>query len=472
MHFFENENKTRASVFIYTCLLVSVTILTALYGYGHIIDGDVSQILKKACRFVEFNEIVHYGNAASSGSSGHVPGSFSSLATGLPMKLWHSPWSALGLLFVFHIVSWVLLMQTLRQALGPLGLFAFSVFYLLSPWRAAEVFLWNPGYVFIVSALHFFTAFQMRSQRSSLWSAVHVLSLVLGLQIHPSVVILGLASLFLWMRKEIRLAWGGVFLGALLGGLTLVPFLQLATHQPELIPKPGVSDSGYLFFGLLNIYPVLKGFWYWILFGSLVFQADIFEKIHFQWISDPALSTIVDLFWSVIKYSVGLLSVFVSYLLGRKYLEQNWSALLGPSWRSLFWRESCPVLHLEPRVWCALYGGVVLMSSTLAVAISPSVPVDWHLLYVFPFGLFPLAFAFDQRGVDIPILRWKKKDVLKIKALYKFQLLAAVAVYLVIFNLFAALGSKKHSLNKNLQESYLELCRPLEKKSAGSEDTR
>lgn len=467
---------------LYGLLLSITTALTCLYGYGHLIDHDVVQIIAKAYRYVEFGELTHFGNAASSGSSGHVPGSFSSLITGLPMKVWNSPWAALTAMFVLHLIAWLLLLSTLKPMMGAMGLLTFSVFYLLSPWRASEVFLWNPGHIYLVSALHFFSAFKMSNQRSMGWTTLHGLSLFLGLQVHPSFVILALVSLFLWLRKNITISWWGVLLSTFLGVLSLLPFLLLALNRPDLIPQPGKSDSGYLFFGLINVYPLLKSLWYWVMFGSLIFQTHIFHQLSFDWITNEHAASSVKIIWTIIKYLIGGAGVIASFYFNWAFFKKHWALVKGRNLKDLFFRpqSSLEDIHqfAQPEFfsageqgirWCAQYCGLAILSSMLAVAISPTVPIYWHLLYVFPFALIPLSWGFDQlaqsKTSSGPDQIQKSSSHPKLEAFVQIiakktnLILMFIAIYLITFNGLAALGSKKHSIHQNLHDAYFEFCK-------------
>ena len=193
---------------IYNGLMILIGFLTAvLYGYGHLIDGDAFQNLEKAHAFVTQGQLVPYGNISSSGISGNVPGLFLTLVAGLPMKLWHSPWSALIVIALMHFMALLMFTNVLKNFVSPVTLSALYIFFWLNPWRASEVFIWNPGYIFFASLLHMWSAYHLSKKPSFTFSILHGLSLFLGLQIHPSFIILFFMTMLLLWTKSLKPHW-------------------------------------------------------------------------------------------------------------------------------------------------------------------------------------------------------------------------------------------------------------------------
>ena len=90
-------------------------LMMTLFGYSHFIDGDVIQILDKAHIFVTQGKLIPYGNVSSSGASGNIPGAFLTLSSGLPMKLWFSPWAALIFLGFLHFLGLLMFQNVLKK---------------------------------------------------------------------------------------------------------------------------------------------------------------------------------------------------------------------------------------------------------------------------------------------------------------------------------------------------------------------
>lgn len=412
-------------------------VLTALFGYGHLIDGDVIQNINKAHLFVTQNILTPFGNITGSGSTGNVPGGFLTLAAGLPMKIWFSPWSALIFLAFLHYLSLLMYQNVLKNFAPAFMQTVLIIFFWLNPWRLSEVFLWNPGYIYFATMLHMWSAYHL-SKRPSFWfSFLHGQSLFLGLQIHPSFAILVFITfMLLWMRA-LKPHLGGTVFGIFFGFLLLTPYFIMGLRDPSLFPQPGSGDGkGFLFYGLIYVYPLLKGFWYWILFGSNIFQTHIFHQLDFSWLQNATAEQVLRFVWTVIKYAMGVagvaLSFYVNYRLFKRY---------QPAFR--VWKYKMQ----NPQDWLALYAITAFVATLLATAIAPTLPIYWHLLYSWPMTIIPLLLYLTEALQNPPIQRRAR------------QYLMAVCLYFVMANLFGALGSKKHDIRQNFHEIYFKICK-------------
>jgi hypothetical protein len=421
---------------LHTIIVLSGFLVTALYAYGHKVDGDVIQLLNNGHSFVVKDILIPFGSHSSSGGSGNVPGAFLSLAMGLPMKIWHSPWSSLSFLASLHLMALLMFLNVMKNFVSLIALLALSVLFWLNPWRVSEVFLWNPGYIFFVSIFHFWTAYHLSQKRSFVFSILHAISIFFALQIHASFVILVFITfILLWMRA-LNVNWVGAGAGILLGLVSLIPYLLAGFEDPSIFPQPGSGGNGFLFFGLVYVYSLLKGFWYWILFGSTIFQKHIFHQLEYSWIQAEGLRVAFKYFWLVARYLIGLagviLSFYVNYVFfkGNKKVFRFWQARFG-----------------QKDNWVVFYTVAAFVAAMIATAISPTLPIYWHLLFVWPFSLIPLIFFIDFR---CNILGEAKK----IKAL-----ICICAVYFTLFNVIGALGSIKHSIHTNFHITYHSICK-------------
>jgi len=413
--------------------------LTALFAYGHFIDGDVIQILDKAHIFVTQGILTPYGNLSTSGASGSTPGAFLTLVTGLPMKLWFSPWAALAALALLHFAAYLMFYDILKNFLDAKAMIFVVVVFWLNPWRLSEVFLWNPGYIYFVAVFHMWSAYYLAHKKSFWFSFLHAQSLFLGLQVHTSFVILFfMTTLLLWTRS-LRPHLGGVIVGILFGLLTLVPYFLAGLEDPTLFPQPGSGDGkGFLFFGLFKVYPMLKGFWYWILFGSNIFQTHVFHQVHFDWLGEGAvLAFFMKHAWLVTKYSLGFFGVLLSFYVNFRFYKLN---------KAHF--NLLKAKMTSPQGWLVFYTLSAFFSSLLATAISPTLAIYWHLLMVWPMSLVPLLLFFDH------CVKTKEGRLAKRIKTYFWILV----VYFTCTNAFAALGSKKHDIHKSFHELYFKAC--------------
>lgn len=402
------------------------------YFYGHKSDGDVVQLFDRMIIFFDSGQILPYGPASSSGASGNVPGSFLSLALVLPMLIVKSPWSSLSFLLLLHFTAFLLLCRVMSQYIRVEAFLFLAIMFWLNPYRASEVFLWNPGYMFFAGVLHFWTLHQLLKKKNIFWTAFNILSLFLAAQIHPSALILcGITGLFFLFNRK-QFSWWGIFLGIGIGFSTLIPFFIEVSRDPSLMPKPG-NKEGHLFFGLLYVFPVLKAIWYWVLFGSFISQTHVFHKTAFHWIQLDWLRAIVEIVFTVLKYTIGAVGVVFSI-----YLNFQFFKFFKSKFKDHFFRVGQTPFPVQ-------YAFASFLLAVVMTAVSPTTPQYWHLLYVFPAALISLAFSFH---LFFDELTWVKKNFSK--------LALALGIYFIIFNLLAARESHKYNWDKSLHSTLIE----------------
>ena len=207
--------------------------------------GDQDQLYHKGNLLAVHSIWIHYGNK-SSGGVGNTPGSLTTALVGLPMLIWYSPYSPLILIFLFHLMAYLLLDKVIGQSFGARGRTVFAILYWFNPWRATHTFLWNPNYLILFTALHFWSAFQIRETKKFWPTLLHTLSIGMALQLHFSTLIMIFHSLFLFWRKIIKPHWPAVIIGIILTSLSLIPYLNFLFEGRE----PATKDS-FLFRGLL-----------------------------------------------------------------------------------------------------------------------------------------------------------------------------------------------------------------------------
>jgi hypothetical protein len=423
---------THRARFAFIGLLFLGSFFALLFAYGHQADGDVTQMFDKILTYFREGKITPYGPASASGSTGHVPGSLLSLSLVLPMKVWYSIWAPLTFLWLLHLLGFLFLCNVMKNYLEVTSFFFLTIMFWINPYRASEVFLWNPGYMFFAGCFHLWTLFWWQKNPCFFWSFLHVFALFVGLQIHPSVVILGGVSFtFLLIHWKNLAPWKvipGLVLGALVGLATLIPFFIEFLANPHIMPQAG-NEKGYLFFGLVHVFPVLKSAWYWILFGSSIFQTHIFHKTSFSWISDPLIKLIAEYFFLISKYLVGAVSVILSFYFNSRVFKRL--------------REmKIKISNLSHLPFPLLYVLVVFSMNLLFNAISPTTPQYWHVLYVFPAAVISAAL-----GLEMALKNRTFKNYSKIG-------LAFLCFYFSLFNMIASRESLKHNWGKNFQEIF------------------
>jgi len=236
--------------------------------------------------------------------------------------------------------------------------------------------------------------------------------------------------------RALKSNWAGACAGILLGLISLTPYFLAGLKDPSIFPQPGSGGKGFLFFGLVYVYPLLKGFWYWILFGSSVFQTHIFKQLEYGWIQAEGLQLMFKYFWLAARHLIGFAGVILSFYVNYKFFKGNkkvfrfWKARLG-----------------RTDNWVVFYTVAAFVSSIIATAVSPTLPIYWHLLFVWPFTLLPLIFFID---FHCNVLAEAKKVKVFI---------CICAVYFTFFNVIAALGSRKHSIYTNFHDTYHSICK-------------
>ncbi|MCB0379032.1 MAG: hypothetical protein KDD33_11115 [Bdellovibrionales bacterium] len=385
-----------------------------LYALSFKMHYDIAQMLDRASHFLKTGEIIFHGNQ-SSADMGKIPGGLLTVMVGFPMKLFNSPLSALFVLALWHFAALLMLMDTLKSHFNSAVLFLFLVLYWLSPWRASEIYLWNPSYLFLPMAMHLWSSQKMSVEKSFWPSFFHLLSIGLAFQMHNSSIILAFISAILFYKGAIRIHWGGILTSAFVIFASLFPYLLELLHNNQVRPK--MEDERYfLFRGLLYVFPMLKSIWYWIRFSGTIFPRHILQNIDFQWLGSGA--TIVGGIWSLVKYGVGIATTLLSIYANYRFFKGN-KSLFSLTWKGrTLWRQD---------QWLELYVCIALTSMLIAAAISPIDFIFWHLEILYPVALIPLLYFFQTHD-------WKIKPE---------RLATGLIFYFSVYNLICALGSQK-----------------------------
>jgi hypothetical protein len=337
--------------------------------------GDAFYLLARGWMLVEHGWLVPFGNHMSGG--GFEPGALTSLLVGLPLAAVRD-FRAVGLgVLLTHLAGWLVLDRSIGRALGPRARLLLAVAYWLNPTRLYfSAHVWNPNWLFVLSAVHLATAFAQRERASFAMSFAHALTIGAAFELHGSFLILAVASVGLWWRGLIRVSWPGLAAGAAVSALALVPwFLELAAH-PEL--KPG--QEGFLFRGLVLVYPVLRAVLFWVRYASLALGK---QPIRFDFtdsLGEGADSVLAPLAWGLAAVA-GIASFAPSAL---ATLEV---------WR----RRRADAASSAPDAWCAGYVRTAFVATLLAFALSPVTPMVWQGFIVLHAPVLALVLWADRR---------------------------------------------------------------------------
>lgn len=336
--------------------------------------GDQLNLLSRGWLWAERGVFLPYGNPLSNGGVG--PGSLTTLLVGAPLFLWRHHRSPVVLVVVFHVLAYLLLDHTLRKILAPRERLLFALVYWLNPWRLYfSGFLWNPNFLFLPAAVHLWTAWRSRQVPGFLPSLLHVVALGAAFQLHPSFVILALASALLWWRRAVRVDWLGVALGALLVLLSLVPWLLAVVAAPdELLP----GSEGFPLRGLIYVFPLVRGLLYWLRYASLYLPSATL-KLDFTDLLGAAASAAVSKPVAALVAALTPLTVALPVWANARFLRH---------WRARLRRPERPK---APRGWLREYTLCALLGAALSFALSPTTVMPWQALIVLHAAVLPLV---------------------------------------------------------------------------------
>jgi hypothetical protein len=354
------------------CLVAAAVVSAAMVARSRP-GGDQLNLLARGWLLAERGELVAAGNPLSSGGRG--PGAATSVLVGLPLELWRDHRAPVALIWLLHAIGFVLLDRTLRPALTPVERAAFAVVWAVGPWRLeASAFLWNPNYLFPIGALHLASAAALRERARFGATLAHVLALGIGAQLHPSVLLLGVLSLLLVVRRFVRLSLAGVAVGAAATLGSLLPWLARWHEEPALL----AAGEGFLLRGLVHVTPWLKGMMLWFRYPSLLVSRQSL-RLDFS----EALGRAVDAWLAPVAIGLALALGLVT-LAAVVWADARWLRALRPGWRERWSGGSL-------RAWLSGYAAHALAAAALVFALTPTTPQAWQGWAIFHAAAIPVA---------------------------------------------------------------------------------
>jgi len=380
-------------------------LLAALMVARSQVGGDQLNLLARGWLLAVRRQMVWFGNPLSTG--GKAPGGITSLLVGLPLLLWRDHRAATAAVALCHLAAFLVLDRTLARIVSPWERLPFAILYWLSPWQLYfGTFLWNPNYLFLGGAVHLATAWRLRRAPELTASLLHMATLVLAMQIHPSFLLLAAASALLWWRGYLHPHAGGAALGAALGALPLVPWAREVIAHPALLAE---AHKGFPGRGLLFSLP--RGILYWLRYSSLSLagrsgQFDFTEA--FGAAADRRLSP----FFRVLTEGLGPATVALP-LLANLWLWRRWrrrvrqhegpaAAPPGPArgrvnlasrlerLARLLRLPRLPATASD-RAWLQGYVVLTFVAAAVVYAVSPTTMMYWQGLCLFHAAVLPLT---------------------------------------------------------------------------------
>ncbi len=338
------------------------------------VAGDQLNLLGLGWRLAFEGDWPMHGNPTSAG--GFTPGGLTAAIVGLPLLVWQHHRMIALITLASHLVAYLLLDRLLRRILEPEERVLFAVLYWLNPWRLYHsAFIWNPNFLFLVGALHLWTAYRLRERPSFWWSFAHVLALGLAAQVAIHTLPLVAVSLLLWWRGYLRLDLGGALAAAAVTAASLVPWLAAVTADPALLPSAG--DGRWLF--LLNT--SLRAAVYWVRYSSFALSSELFCLDFGRLLGEAAAARLAPVHAAVeglLYFGTLPISLWANYRLWRG--SGRW------------WRPAAEAATSE-RAWLE---GVVrwsLIAVLATFALSPATVSRWYLHALFHLAVLPLVFA-------------------------------------------------------------------------------
>lgn len=315
-----------------------------------------------------------------SGTGTDLPGVLLPFLLGAPAFLTDDIRSGVLVVVLFHMAGGLLLVATLRRALGDRFTVIYLVVFWLSPWRLFySGFIWEPNLLVLPAAVHLWSCQVSRGSARPLASFALGATLVLTLQIHYSAFFLIFLTGLLHWRKAVRISWAAFLGGALAGGLPLLPAVIATAHGTGLDFS---SESGFPGRGFVLVLPVLRALLFWARLGSLdvgrMYAGDCVSCVQ----ASLSGSTIDEVRCLVYRLS-GLLA--------------SASVLLSLAALGWWYRRSREPARPEPERWMSTYTESALLSLLCAAGIAPITLQTWHVVIAASAACLPVTFWIAAR---------------------------------------------------------------------------
>lgn len=338
------------------------------------IGGDQIHLLHIGNNFAQSGNLIGFGKIT--GGAGSNIGALLELFVGIPLMIAQNFRSPMVLIVLLCVLSYFLIAKEIFKIWDYKGVLIFTLIYWLSPVRLYNSgFMWEPSYIFIFSALHFVASYRLHKSKSLLYSILLILSVFLAAQIHNSALILLLSSLFLLIRKQLKLDYRGVLIG---GGIVLITLLPtIISIYYNNVPVIRQNSLGYLFYSLVNVGPFLKGILYSVKMGGVDVVRQI-KEISYTFPGHNILATVL----SIISILTVGLSIYASYFLYRYSVIKKYKAEFET--------------FTSDEKWIHNYALSFFVAVIISSAMSPITLQGWMLVVTLPALMLPVMFFFNR----------------------------------------------------------------------------
>ncbi len=454
-------------------LIIISTAFAVFFQLNQIITGDQLQMLDKGYLGAITGNFLPYGNAAS--TVGNVPGSLSSYIVGYPLTWYMHPIAPVALLIGLRVLSIFIFVNAVAQILKPRTVVIATLLYALSPWFLYEELLYNPSYLAFGSAVFLNMLVRIRRKGRDVpyltaFLASVMLSLSAGfcLQLHFSWPVLVAICGILYLRRDIRISFLGIFVGLAIVAASLIPYInEVMVNEAIRENNDQIAQERYLGYGLVHVYPVLKAVLYWFRFGSLL----VTKKALVPDVAAdaPVYLEILRYVYLVITQAIGGLTVLIAVYANYKVLSSSPFAhhegtdapvyleilryvylvitqaiggltVLIAVYANYKVLSSSPFAHHEGTSFIRSLTIASILAVMMAGAASTITFSYWHLILIFAFAMLPILVLFEHshriRNVHIVYL----------------------AVAMIVMNLISAINSDKFNIHASYTDQVNYLC--------------
>lgn len=346
--------------------------LCGMQKYGDSgLGSDQIYLLTPAVERYLGGDLLPYSKRMSGGVI--VPGSLLQILLSAPLEIAFDYRASSALLLVFHALAGLLIFLAARESAGERFAILYFALFWLSPWRLYHSgFLWEPAFIVLPAAMHFWAHLRSFESASRWASLVLAVTLAVAPQLHASAILILAISGLLLLRGRLHLHWPYFGLGLILGALPLIPTLvAYLGDQLDVVDEHHPTESAWEPLRLLYRLPRALG--YWIRVASL----DLGRRFR----QTDFLNAEVANVGTVLAFALALLAL-VSALV-----------VAGANWQWLRGR----LARMRPGDFPASYASAAFWTLLAAAAVSPITLQGWHAVILLPAALLPVAAWIDER---------------------------------------------------------------------------
>lgn len=229
-----------------------------------------------------------------------------------------------------------LLLDAVVKTLSSTVRLTFMLLFWLSPWFLYDSLLYNPSYLPLFAALHFWSAFQLR-EKGPFWRSFGCSGAVCGCHRHGHAVSLLLAAAggdlpgYLLVMGRLRFNWLGILASVVaLVGLSLWPYFHEMMNNQSISREANPdAQARYIGWGLVHGIPSSRRWIYRLRYSSPIFTTKLINGVEFLLAAWPWLQWSLVALWKGCSTGWGRDHVRL-VLLANRY---GWKQVRASIWR-------------------------------------------------------------------------------------------------------------------------------------------